>query len=91
MRSPSRDDATIARICWKLSKILESDILAGKDATELRTRAEIAKRDVVGRGEGEDPAKFHPDVQVLDDDGNIENVEEREEESYNALVPLFYR
>lgn len=68
--------------------MLESDILAGNESEELRTRAELARRAVIGRGEGDDPTKIS-DVVVLDDEGNIDIVEE--EDAFDALVPIFYR
>ena len=51
------------------------------EAALLRTRAEIARRTLTGRGEG--------DLISIDDDGNPDADEE--EASYDALVPMYFR
>ena len=82
LRSPSRDDGTIARILFKLSKVLENDVLAGPQAQQFRNRADVARHALAARGEGNM-------VQVLDEDGNVDYDEE--EYAYDALVPIFFR
>jgi hypothetical protein len=52
------------------------------EAAQLRTRAEIARRTLTGRGEGDL-------VMTIDEHGNVDEVEE--ENSYDALVPLYFR
>ena len=83
MRSPSRDDGVIARILWKTAVVLESDVLGkfSSEADELRQRAELARNQLVASGEG----GWIPFV----DEDDAER--DQEEDSYDALVPLFYR
>jgi hypothetical protein len=84
LRSPNRDDGTMARIMWKKSKILEDDAygMYAKEAEELRVRAEVAQRILTTNGEG-------GVIIALDDRGNLDADEE--EDSYDALVPGFFR
>lgn len=82
LRSPSRDDGTIARILFKMAKVLENDVLAGPQAQQLRNRADVARRELTALGEGHT-------VEVLDDDGNVDYDEE--DDAYDALVPIFFR
>jgi hypothetical protein len=74
----------MARIMWKKSKVLEDDTYGtyAKEAEELRIRAEVAQKTLMGNGEG-------GPVIPLDDKGNLEVGEE--EDSYDALVPGFFR
>jgi hypothetical protein len=84
LRSPARDDGTVARILWKTSVVLEDDV-AGyyqKEATEMRIRADIALRKLSGNGEG-------GLVVTIDEEGNADAVET--EDAYDALVPGFFR
>ncbi len=83
LRSPSRDDGTIARILFKMAKVLEQDVLAGPQAQQTRNRAEVARRALTASGEGNM-------VQILDDEGNVD-YEEEEDEAYDLLVPIFFR
>lgn len=83
LRSPSRDDGNIARILWKSAQVLESDTCNryADEAVALRTRAELARAQITAMGEGGD-IPFP----------NIESgARDFEEESYTALVPLFFR
>ncbi len=82
LRTPSHDDGPIARICWKTAVVLEGDTYGTykSEAKEFRNRAEVAKQKLLAAGEG----------------GIIPGWEDYaehdlEEESYDALVPLFYR
>jgi hypothetical protein len=83
LRSPSRDDGPIARILWKTAIVLESNPLGqyAKEAAELRNRAAVAQQVLVAAGEG-------GELPNIDED-NAERNEEKE--SYEVLVPLFYR
>jgi hypothetical protein len=82
LRSPNHDDGVIARILWKTAIVLESDVL-GKftsEADALRQRAEVARKQLVNSGEGGSIPLFIDDTE-----------RDQEEDSYDALVPLFYR
>jgi hypothetical protein len=88
LRSPTHDDGVIARILWKTAVVLENDVLGkfSSEAAALRQRAELARKKLVASGEG----GFVP---FVDEDGMDIDEEERnrEEDGYDALVPLFYR
>ncbi|CZR55427.1 uncharacterized protein PAC_05315 [Phialocephala subalpina] len=83
LRSPNRDDGPIARILWKTAVVLEGDTFGkyADEAKRLRQRAETAQQSLFAAGEG----------------GEIPKIDENrgpageEEDSYRALVPLFYR
>ena len=83
LRSPSRDDGPTARILWKTSVVLASDPYNShaNEADELRKKAEVAKQQLLASGEG--------GVIPFIDEGDNERNEE--EDSYDALVPLFFR
>jgi hypothetical protein len=83
LRSPSRDDGVIARILWKTAVVLESDTFGTytKEAGELRTRAEIARRALLGSGEG-------GVIPYVEDDDSERT---QEEDSFDSLVPLYFR
>lgn len=84
LRSSNRDDGTIARILWKTSKVMEDDTYGtyAKQAEELRIRAEVAQKTLIGNGEC-------GMIIAIDDKGNLDADEE--EDSYDALVPLYFR
>lgn len=84
LRSPNRDDGTMARIMWKTSKVLEADTFGTyqAEATALRIRADMALKTLTAKGEG-------GVVIALDEEGNADPVEE--EEAYDALVPGYFR
>jgi len=84
LRSPSRDDGTMARIMWKKSVVLGDDVTGTyqKEADELRIRADLALRKLSQNGEGSS-------VVTIDDEGNADQVET--EDAYDALVPVFFR
>lgn len=84
LRSPGRDDGTMARIMWKKSIVLDSDTFGAylDEAKELRDRADLALRKLNASGEG-------GVVFSVDDDGNPDADEE--ENAYDSLVPGFFR
>lgn len=84
LRSPDRDDGTMARIMWKKSMVLESDPYGTfqDEATALRIRAELALRKLTTNGEG-------GIVVSLDDEGNADQGEV--EDAYDSLVPGYFR
>lgn len=63
--------------------MLESDVLGkfGSEADALHQRAEVARKQLVASGEG-------GSIPFIDED---DAERDREEDSYDALVPLFYR
>ena len=84
LRSPDRDDGTMARIMWMKSRVLEGDTFGtyANEATELRNRADIALRKLTTNGEG-------GIVLSLDDEGNADQNEV--EDAYDSLVPGYFR
>ena len=84
LRSPNRDDGTVARILWKTSVVLEDngDASCQKEATEMRLRADIALRKLTHSGEG-------GWAMTLDEEGNADAI--AIEDAYDALVPGFFR
>lgn len=84
LRSPDRDDGTMARIMWKTSVVLESETYGAyqEEATELRIRAELALKTLSAKGEG-------GIVFSADDDGNPDRDEM--EDAYDSLVPGYFR
>ena len=84
LRSPDRDDGTMARIMWKKSQVLESETFGESiiEANDLRIRAELALRTLTAKGEG-------AIVFSLGDDGNPDPDEM--EDSYDCLVPGCFR
>jgi hypothetical protein len=85
LRSPIRDDGVIARILWKTAIVLESNTVGAyfAEAAELRTRAEVARGKLLAEGEG-------GTIPFLGDRED-EATRDPEEDSYDALVPLFFR
>jgi len=83
LRSPNRDDGPIARILWTIAKVLASDTFGKyqEEAESLRRRAAAAQQELLATGEG-------GDIPILNDDYADRDMEE---DSYDALVPLFYR
>jgi hypothetical protein len=84
LRSPTRDDGPIARIVWKTVVVLESDPFNSyaAEAAELRQKAEVAKAELLAAGEG----GIIPFLEEGDPSKRNE-----EEDSYDSLVPLFFR
>lgn len=84
LRSPSRDDGTTARILWKISLVLESDIFGTfhKEADDMRIRAEMARRAIVSDGQGYVAVSINEEC-------NADAAEE--EDYYDALVPYVFR
>lgn len=83
LRSPNRDDGPIARIVWTMAKVLDSDTLGryAEEATRLRNRAALAQQKLIAGGEG-------GEIRVPENETGDRDLEE---DSYDALVPLFYR
>ncbi|KAH0564815.1 hypothetical protein GP486_001804 [Trichoglossum hirsutum] len=92
LRSPTRDDGTIARILWKTAVVMESDTFGehvtpaalrtyAAEAADLRRRAELARQQLLADGEG-------GIIPYID-----ETIAERneEEDSYDVLLPLYFR
>lgn len=84
LRSPDRDDGTMARIMWKKSQVLESDTFGTflDDASELRIRAELALKTLSAQGQGGIVFSF-------DDDGSPDPDEM--EDAYDSLVSGYFR
>ena len=84
LRSPDRDDGTMARIMWKKLQVLESETFGGSiiEANALRIRAELALKTLTTQGEG-------AIVFSLVDDGNPDPDEM--EDAYDSLVPGCFR
>jgi hypothetical protein len=83
LRSPNRDDGTMARIMWKTSKVMEDDTFGtyAKQSEEFRIKAEVALKFLTGNGEG-------GVIIAIDDQGNLDAIEE---DYYDALVPGYFR
>jgi hypothetical protein len=84
LRSPGREDGTMARIMWKKSQVLESKTFGESmdEANDLRIRAELALKTLIAKGEG-------AIVFSSGDDGNP-NPEEMED-AFDSLVPGCFR
>jgi hypothetical protein len=84
LRSPNRDDGPIARILWKTAVVLDSDPYNSyaNEATELRQKAEVAKAELLAGGEG--------GIIPFREEGDPSKRTE-EEDSYDSLIPLFFR
>lgn len=56
LRSPSRDDGTVARILWKTAQVLLDDVSGegNEEAQQLLDRANLAKAKLVASGESAD-------------------------------------
>jgi hypothetical protein len=61
---------------------MKEDLLLAAEAEEIRTRAEIARAELVSQGES-----AMEDAYYLD--GNLQPADEAK--SYDALVPIFFR
>ena len=92
LRSPTRDDGTLARILWKTAVVMESSTFGERDsaaavrvyareAADLRQRAEVARLHLLASGEG----GVVPFINEEDAERN------QEEDSYDVLVPLYFR
>ncbi|PVH79053.1 hypothetical protein DL98DRAFT_633450 [Cadophora sp. DSE1049] len=86
MRSPIRNDGTIARLLWKMAVVVESSGAGSHvaQAAILRSKAEKIKQELVVASEG---------GAIRSRDGLLISAGEhcQEESSYDALVPLFFR
>jgi hypothetical protein len=83
LRCPTHDDGVIARILWKTAVVLESDTYGtyATEAADMRRRAEVARLRLLASGEG-------GIIPFIDEDDAERN---QEEDSYDALVPLYFR
>lgn len=83
IRSPIREDGTLARILWKTAVVLDSfnHVESGTEAAALRRRAEGIKQSLIAAGEGGHICRSHSSMFGIS----------KEEDSYDALVPLFFR
>ncbi|KAG4437548.1 hypothetical protein IFR05_006982 [Cadophora sp. M221] len=83
LRSPARDDGPIARILWKRATVLQGHPsgTAAEEALEIKAKAAEIKRYLMASGEG---------GTIPCGDGQ-DTSKDSEEDSYDALVPLFYR
>jgi hypothetical protein len=83
LRSPNRVDGPMARILFTQAKVLESDTFGKyqEEAETLRRRAATAQQELLSIGEG-------GEIPVLNENYADHDMEE---DSYDALVPLFYR
>lgn len=86
LRSPLRDDGATARILWKKSAVLRNETtgLFQAEANDLLLRAEMARGLLNSRGEGR---TFTSD----ENDEDFIVVGDEEINSYDALVPGFFR
>jgi hypothetical protein len=83
LRSPNRDDGHIARILWKTAMVLENNTFGkfAEEAERLKTRALVAQQQMLASGEGGEI----PFIEGYEGDLS------KEEDSYAALIPLFFR
>jgi tetratricopeptide (TPR) repeat protein len=84
IRSPGGDDGTMARIMWKLSQVLESEMFGTflKDAAVLRIRVELTLKSLKAKGEG-------GVVFGVNEEWSVD--QEEMEDAYDALVPGNFR
>jgi hypothetical protein len=87
LRSPSRDDGTIARILWKTGQTLRKRSWSNdaREAEQLLLRAYNAKATLETAGEGGEESFYDRDV----NDPRLEL--EIEEERFDLLVPGYLR
>ncbi|KAL2064598.1 hypothetical protein VTL71DRAFT_3735 [Oculimacula yallundae] len=84
LRSPGRDDGTIARILWRIALVLKAaqGDFEEEDADSMRRAAEKALKDPKNHGQG-------GLVLALNDIGELDDIEW--EGHYDALVPEVFR
>lgn len=93
LRSPTRDDGTIARILWKTAMVLLANpeglgVPETKDAEDLLNRAFNARSALITSGEGTEIKE----IDLLDSvDTDDKTRKELDEESFDLLVPIFFR
>lgn len=87
LRSPSRDDGTVARILWKLAQVLKDDPLGGgaAEANILLNRAYNAKAALISSGEAGEADTIVTKDQIGRTDLELE------EDSFDQLVPGYFR
>ena|SRR5436190_23908912 len=64
--SPTRENGTVARIFWALSRVVEHDPLSSPQAQQLRLRAELACDHLIRQGES-------ANAEITEDDGGERN------------------
>lgn len=90
LRSPARDDGTIARILWKIAMVLKNQpsgmsVKDAQEADQLLARAYVAKAALTGTGEA-------GEGEIYDLDRREAMTEmDKEEESFDLLVPGYFR
>lgn len=84
LRSPTRDDGTVARILWKTAQALKYHVsgAGNEEARQLLERAYAARDALNASGEA-------VDVPFNDDEERPEI--ENEEETFDQLVPGYFR
>jgi tetratricopeptide (TPR) repeat protein len=90
LRSPLRDDGTIARILWKISMVLRNQpsgmsVKEAKEADQILARAYLARSALTESGEAAEG-----EIYDLDRREAMSEME-REEESFDLLVPGYFR
>jgi hypothetical protein len=90
LRSPARDDGTIARILWKIAMVLKNQpggtsLADANEAGRLLARAYNARSTLTASGEGGEGELYELERR----DAMTEM--EREEESFDLLVPGYFR
>jgi len=90
LRSPARDDGTIARILWKIAMVLKNQpggtsLAEANEANQLLTRAYNARSALTASGEGGEGELYELERR----DAMTEM--EKEEESFDLLVPGYFR
>jgi hypothetical protein len=91
LRSPARDDGTIARILWKTAQVLRENpagvsVRDAKEAGDLLHRAYLARAALVACNEAGESDAVGMSVTGNDQAGVID-----EEELFDLLVPGYYR
>jgi hypothetical protein len=90
LRSPGRDDGTIARILWKTANVLKNQpggttIKQAQEAEQLLARAYSARSTLSASGEGGEGELY--ELERRDAMSEME----KEEESFDLLVPGYFR
>lgn len=90
LRSPARDDGTIARILWKTAVVLKNQpggttVKEAQEAEQLLARAYFARSTLAASGEGGEGELYELDRR------EAMSEMEREEESFDLLVPGYFR
>jgi hypothetical protein len=91
LRSPGRDDGTIARILWKTAQVKRNNpagvsLKDAKDADELLSRAYLARAALIASNEAGEL-----DVTNMSTTGVDPDNWEADEDSFDQLVPGYFR